>query len=132
MFATTKNRISMILGAVLFAGAALQTPASAASLAKNEHAAQAAIGGDLEDAAAVPGQSPAPNIAHSEALARCAISNASTPVVRRAATIVEATLTHNEIAAQRAIVDATASDGFGRYAASTTKSVASMRSPSTR
>ena len=134
MFATTKNRTSMILGVALLAGAAFQTSAFAAdtTLVHNERAAQAAISGDSESRTIAPVASTSPNLARSEAQARCVISDASVPAAQRDTTIREATLTHNEIAAQRSIVDANTTDGFVRYEGTATKSVASTRSPTTR
>ncbi len=134
MFATTQNRLSMILGVALVAGAAFQTSAFAAdaTLVHNERAAQAAIAGDTESHAIAPVGSPSPNLARSEAQARCVISDASVPAAPRDTTITEATLTHNEIAAQRSIVDANTSDNAVRYQGTATKSVASTRSPTTR
>jgi hypothetical protein len=137
MFATTQNRISMILGVALLAGAAFQTSAFAAetTLASNERAAQSAIVGETEIRTAVPADASSrseasPSIARAEALAQRVILDVSTPAPQSGASIGEATLSHNEIAAQRSIVDATVSDGTERHAA-TAKTVATTLSPAT-
>ena len=132
MSATTRNPVSMILAAVLFAGAAFEAPAFAATLAGSEHAAQAAIVGDTENRAVPPTVVSSPNLARSEALAQRVIVDTSTPAAHQGSTIGEASLTHNEIAAQRSIVDATALDALARNAGTATTSAASMRSPQTR
>jgi hypothetical protein len=125
MFATTQNRISMILGVALLA-AAFQTSAFAAetTLASNERAAQSAIVGGTEIRAAVSADTSLPSIARAEALAQRVILDVSTPAPHGRASIGQATLSHNEIAAKRSIVDATTSNGTVRHAA-TAKTVAS-------
>ena len=81
MFATTKNRVSMILGVALLAGAAFQTSAFAAdaTLASNERAAQSAIVGGTEIRAAVSADTSSPSLARSEALAQRVIVDVSAP-----------------------------------------------------
>ncbi len=132
MFATTRKSAPMILGVALVAAAAFQTAfAAEPALSHNERAAQAAIVGDASHVAFTAAATTAPSLAHNEAQARCVISDVSTAPVQRDATIGAATLTHNEISAQRSIVDAASSDGFARYAGTTSNRVASMRSPAT-
>ncbi|HEY4138581.1 MAG TPA: hypothetical protein VGN65_09020 [Casimicrobiaceae bacterium] len=129
MSATTRNSVSMILGAALMAASASAAPAFAgeASLSQNEIAAQRAIAGTVDTASASVDASPA-TLARNESLARRVIVDVSAPATARVGAIGQATLTQNEIAAQRAIADAPA-PASSRNADAATLSVASTRSP---
>ena len=131
MFATTKNPVAMILGAVLFAGAAIQAPASAGepTLAQNEHAAQSAIVASAEGSAHALVEASSPTLARNEAQAQRAIIDVPAPMLYRDDVSAETTLTQNEIAAQRSIVDVANSGTSASYAGTAETAVVSLRSP---
>lgn len=130
MFATTQKSVSMILGAALVAFAAFQAPAFAgeASLAHNERAAQSAIVSTGDSLPASVDASPVA-LSRNEGLAQRVIVDVSAPTSHRVDATGDATLTQNEVAAQRAIADAAASAASARNAGAATVSVASTRSP---
>lgn len=132
MFATTQKSVSMILGAALVAAAAFATPvfAGEAALVQNEQAAQHAIAATVESSTAQVDTAPVA-LSRNESLAQRAIVDLSTPAFEQSDVLGQATLTQNETAARRSIVDAYASDESARYEGAATTRVASTRSPST-